>query len=441
MKTDSQASPQPTPQPQRTNSVRLLFLLASFAVCIGTVVAGLLWLRGQRAASAAAQSEAAQEQAQAETQTGSPTPSVAPQRGGATASGPRAPSALLALQPEPTPALRQLVNGLVNLDTHGGPMTPEQAATWKENFKLLLEQGSAALPAIREFLAKNVDYDLGETGRQVLGYASARQVMIDALAQIGDSSAVAAMAEVLQTTADPREIAVLGQNLEKLEPGSHQTEVLDAARQTLAMSAEGNLPGRDVAPLFEVFAKFGGVAAVSDLVHSAADWNFYSMIALAQLPDGAGIQSLIDIASGQSLSGSGARTPALQMLAEMAAQSPDARAALTDLVRQNQLSAYDWATITPSLGGNQFFFQNSAFSDNANLANPNDIRKTTVAAGNQSFLTAPLGAQTPALVNQQQALLDELLAVTTDPIAVQALQKSKAALRQRLAPGNESSAQ
>jgi hypothetical protein len=63
-----------------------------------------------------------------------------------------------------------------------------------------------------------------------------------------------------------------------------------------------------------------------------------------------------------------------------------------------------------------------------------------VAIGNQSFLTAPLGAQTPAQISQQQALLDELLAATSDPVATQALQRAKGLLAQRLPAGAVSSA-
>jgi hypothetical protein len=334
-------------------------------------------------------------------------------------------------QPEPTPAMRQLVGSLVNLDPSSGAVTEEQALTWRTNLQSLIQQGAEAVPAISEFLAKNVDLAFNAGDRGALGYSSLRSAMLDALAQIGGPAAVNAMAQVLQTAADPREIALLGQTLEKLDPGAHQQEVLDAARESLSMAAEGKLAGRDVAPLFEVLQQFGGANAVADLERTAAQWNFYAMIGLAQLSDGAGIPSIVQMAESPAGANPGQRTAALEMLAQSASQSPDARAALVEQVRGNKLSAYDWATLASFLAGEQMTYQNSAFDNSLALVNPNDLRKTQASA-NQSLFTAPLGALTPDQIKQQNALLDELLAATSDPPAVQALQRAKSSLANRL---------
>jgi hypothetical protein len=255
--------------------------------------------------------------------------------------------------------------------------------------------------------------------------------MIDALAQIGGAVAEGALAEALQRTADPREIALLAQDLARLNPGIYEPQALDAARQTLAMAAAGNLPNRDVAPLFEVLQKYGGAGALADLQGSVSQWTYYSMMALAQLPDGAGVSTLIQFASGPA--GSSTKTAALQSLVQAAPQFPEAKAALLDLARQGGLSAYEWALLVPSLAGNQMVYQNSVFENVLGAVNPADLRKTKVSAGNQSFLTAPLNALTPDQIQQQQALLDELLAAATSPAATQALQQAKATLTRRLA--------
>jgi hypothetical protein len=357
------------------------------------------------------------------------TPSTTPQRAQATAGQPTQPQTLFV---EPAADMRQLVNRLVNLQPAGGMLPEEQAAAWRTNLQQLLGQGAAAVPAIREFLLQNTDFDFGPNGQQILGYSTARSAMIDVLAQIGGPLAVAALAEVLQITADPREIALLGQSLERLDPGLHQQQVLDAARQSLAMAAEGNLAGRDVAPLFEAFQKYGGAGVAGDLARSAQTWNYYAMIALARLPDGAGISSLAQFADGQGGATPDAKAPALKMLAEAAVQSPDARAALVDLARQNKLSANDWAVLEPSLAGQQIVFQNSALDNSVSAVSPNDLRATYISVSNQRLYTAPLGAMTADQISQQEKLIDELLSVTPGGIGAQRLQQARAQLEQRL---------
>jgi RecA/RadA recombinase len=165
------------------------------------------------------------------------------------------------------------------------------------------------------------------------------------------------------------------------------------------------------------------------------------MIALAQLPDGSGINPLIQIASGENNASSGARTAALQMLAQVDSQSPDARAALLEQARQNKLSTFDWASLLPFLAGNQTVYQNSAFGTRPGALNPNDIKSVNIPASGQQFVTAPLGAMTPAQIAQQQALIDQLLAVTTDPVGLQTLQRAKALLANRLTQLASSSGQ
>src|SRR5881396_567750 len=167
--------------------------------------------------------------------------------------------------PEPSPHSRQLVNSLARLDLPGGTMTPEEAAAWTQNLQQLVQRGSDAVPAILEFLKQDKDLDFGSGLSQTLGYGSVRRAMFDALAQIGGPEAVQAARETLQNSADPREIALLAQTLDKLAPEEYRQEAVQAAREALGMAANGKLQGADVAPLFEVLGKYGGGAAISDL--------------------------------------------------------------------------------------------------------------------------------------------------------------------------------
>jgi len=244
--------------------------------------------------------------------------------------------------------------------------------------------------------------------------------------------AIGALSEVLSNTADPREIASLGQRLEKAEPSRHQQEAVDAARQTLEMAAQGKLKGKDVAPLFEVFRDYGGPSAVADLERTATQWNFYAMIAMAQLPDGAGVPSLIQFATGSEGAVSVARIAAVELLAQVASQSTDARAALVDLARQNKLSGYGWAALARNLAGDRTIFQNSASDNGLSGVNPSDLRKSYISTGNQALLMAPLNAMTVEQIGRQQALVEGLLRVTTDPEGIKALEQAQVLLARRL---------
>jgi hypothetical protein len=368
---------------------------------------------------------------------------IAPQKSAATATLPSAAQANVAAErrgsaaqathtsslPPPTPVLRQLVGNLVNLEA--GTWTEEQVAAWKQNYQQLIKQGSDAVPAIAEFLAKNTDVNFGDAGKQTLGYTSARTAMIDALAQIGGRVAELALSDVLRTTDEPREIAMLAQNLEKLNPGVHQAEALDAARQAFEVMAQGGLQNRDAAPLFEILQQYGGPGIVSDLQSKISQWEYYSAISLARLPDEAGVPALIQLAGDQSSAAPGAKAIALQMLAQLATESPDAQQALLQQVRQGKLTAFNWIGLEPLLAGNQLVFKDSVIDNALDRVSVDDVKQTHVPFGNQTFYTLPLGALTIDQIDQRSALINELLSATSDPVAVQMLQKAKTELSRR----------
>lgn len=345
------------------------------------------------------------------------------------AARPTQPARVISLPPA-TPAVRQLVGNLLNLQA--GAWNEEQVVAWRQNFQQLVKQGSDAVPAIAEFLSKNSDIDFGAGGKLVLGYRSARAAMIDALAQIGGPVAELALTGVLQSSAEPRELAVIAQNLEKLNPGVHQQEALDAARQALEMVAQGGLQNRDAAPLFEILQQYGGPGIAPDLLSRMNQWEYYSAISLARLPDDAGVPTLIQLATDQSTAGPGSKAIALQMLAQLATQSPEAQAALLQQVRQGKLTAFNWIGLEPLLAGNQLVFEDSVFNNPLDRVSVNDIKQTHVPFGNQSFYTLPLGALTIEQIDQRSALINDLLSATSDPVANQMLQKAKAELSQRL---------
>ena len=309
-------------------------------------------------------------------------------------------------------------------------MTTEQKLQWTLNWHALVEQGAAAVPAILEFLEKNLDYGFGAGGNPALGYASARAAMFDALLQIGGAEGLSGMLQVLQNTADPREIALLAQSLEKLAPEQYRQEAVTAARQALAMAANGKLSGSDVAPLFQVLQNYGGAGVVPDLEQAAKQWNYYATIGLAQLPDGAGVPALIQLAQGNT----GAKGNALEMLAQVSYQSPEARVALLDMAHANQIGPNLWPYLTPMLAGDQYHYKDAPLQASLPAGSGRSGGGGHVVHGNQHFYTGPdLASMTLEQVNQRTALIDELRAATSDPAAVKALEAARALLENRLA--------
>ena len=331
--------------------------------------------------------------------------------------------------PEPTAETRQLINALFQ---PGMALTQEQAVQWKQSLRQLLQEGAAAVPAMREFLARNVDLDFGLEGSKILGYASVRTAMLDALQQIGGPEALSLMLETLQTTSDPREIALLALNLEGQAPEQYRQEAITAAREALAMAAEGKLDGRDVGPLFEVLQKLGGAAAVSDLEQAAGQWKYYASVSLAQLTDGAGIPTLIQMARDPAAAGKGTLGVALEMLARVAPQYPEARSALIEQARQNKIPPNLWPYVASSLTGDQYQYRESVFDSSAATSTSSDLKAIHINFGNQNLYSSGGGRLSPDQINQQLSLIDELLLANNDSSAVDPLQQSRDLLLKRL---------
>jgi hypothetical protein len=305
-----------------------------------------------------------------------------------------------------------------------GSLSPQQAAEWKEGLRQLIQRGD--VPAIAAFLGQNVDCKFGSEGVAALGFASARAAMLDALRQIGGPDALAVMAQTLQSTASPQEIAILAQDLEGQAPGAYVADILSAARETLAMASNGQLDKAiDVGPLFDVLVKYGGAEAVADLQQAAGQWKYYSAIALAQLPDGAGIPALIQATVAPPQQGNDITEAALQTLAQVAAQYPEAGAVLLQQARDNNIPSPMWPYLAAGLIGDQFLID----EDSANLANDLEVMTIHINSGNQNYYSVPTANNfTPGQITARLALIDNLMASVSDPGALQNLQQSRTSL-------------
>lgn len=295
---------------------------------------------------------------------------------------------------------RELLTRLSQVDLNRGTLTQGQTDEINMLLKQLVGEGPAAIPAIREFLEQHAGQSFDAAGGANLAdYRTLRLDLIDALQQIGSPEATQLSASTLQSTIDPMEIALLSRYLEQQVPGQYRQIELAAAREALAQTTGAQVQLGDVSALFELLQAYGDASVVPDLEKAVAQWNYYATLALAGLPNGAGIPTLIKLAQDPAVSSLGMGDFALRPLAQVALESSDAAHALLDIARQNRVPDSAWPTVAASLGGNYIQY------------------------GNQLF-----GSTSPALnwsldqLNQHVALVNQLLAVTTSPIGRQALQ-------------------
>jgi hypothetical protein len=311
------------------------------------------------------------------------------------------------------------------------PIAAEQAQTWKESLQQLILQKATSVPAIQQFLAQNLDASYaGVSGADALGYNSLRAALLDALAQIGGAESIQAMLQILQTSIFPTDIAMLAKTLDAQGPGQYQQAILDAVRQQLSLGALDELGGANVLPLFQVLATeaASGAKLDTDLTQYAEKWPYYSSIALAALPDGAGVPSLIQLAQGTV---PGNQAAAAQELAELAPQNTQALSSLLDLAKSEQLPDSILVQLAPFLAGREY-----------ELGPPQDptaggYLTFHMANGNEDFSASDAsGTLTQAQITQRIAIIDQLLQVipATDPATQDALQGQRNALAARQQP-------
>jgi len=260
------------------------------------------------------------------------------------------PKGFVAGSPQAQAWTRTLVTNLTQLDPKLQNATPELSEWWRNQYNLLKNSGPDGASAIREFLARNEDISFAGLPDSV-GFSSLRMAMLDALGAIGGQAGIDGLLEALHTTAVPGEIAQLSHHLETLAPSQYRQELLDASRAVLAQAQAGDLKSIDVGSLFQVLAKYGGADAVPNFQAAGETWKSYAAIALGNLPDGAGVPALLELARTSS----GQTTVAVwPMVAEHAATSDDARNLLLEAVREGNVPAMAWPDLARALGGHDF---------------------------------------------------------------------------------------
>jgi len=348
----------------------------------------------------------------------------------------RSMAAVTALEPPDPNKIRQWVSSLIALDLKSGSISAEQAAAWRQNLQQLIGVGTQAVPAIKEFLGRNQDIDLyALPGGKQLGSDTTRQALFGALTQIGGPEAEALLRDTLRTTADPGELVALAKNLETLAPGQNRDQILSAARETLQMASNGQLTGqRDLGPLFDLFQKLGDGQSADDLLAAAKNWGYYATQTLARLPDGAGIDDLIKLATDPAL-GLTRADFAYQALADAAWGQPRAAEALVLQAREGLIPPSAWSSIAEALGGIQTYISNGALTEESTLAGSvRKVRWVHLDLGNQNYYAAQPSSMLPEEMDKRISILDQLLALNTDPSVVLQLQAQRKNLQSRFNP-------
>jgi hypothetical protein len=342
-----------------------------------------------------------------------------------------------ASEPADPNQVRQWVSSLVALDLKSGSISVEQAAAWKQNLQQLIGAGTQAVPAIREFLGRNQDIDLSALpGGKQLGYDSTRQALFGALTRIGGPEAQALLLDTLHTTADPGELALLAKNLETLAPGQNRDQILSAARETLQMALNGQITSqRDLGPLFDLFQKLGDGQSADDLLAAAKNWGYYATQTLARLPDGAGIDDLIRLATDPAL-GLTRSGFAYQALADAAWDQPRAAEALVQQAREGSIPLSAWSAIAEALGGIQTHISDDVIPDDTTLAasGARKVRWVHLDLGNQNYYATQPLSMPPDELGKRISILDQLLALNADPTVVSQLQEQRNSLQSRFNP-------
>lgn len=299
--------------------------------------------------------------------------------------------ALKASSASPTRVLRQTVHGLEEL----------------------IAAGPAALPAIREFLARHDDIDFGSTNQgkglrldslptEFMLPPSLRFGLLDVVKQIGGSDAEKLLAETLASTGRGVELAWLARVLQEMAPGQYRDTALAAARELLlrppAVNPSSPLDRNDRDNLFSVLTLYGDHSFVSSAQAQLlrADGQV-DRSALRYLQESLGPQSVALVAQMYN-------DP---RLADPGTKEPLARVALNFVGADAQ--------------ANEFY--QKAIND---LALPNEHRKNLIEDLNRDGFpsTKNLTERDLPLIMNRISIIEQLAPSATDPVNAAAFQEA-----------------
>ena len=161
-------------------------------------------------------------------------------------------------QPEPSGPARELVKSLIDIGLQRDAMTTESVEGWHKTVADLLQLGAEAVPALGEFLQKHEDVRFDpDPAINLLGEPTLRIAFLKLLSDLPGPQNLELQEQVLRTSADPDEIAVVARQLEMQEPGKYRQAIVESATATLAKARKGESPGHDDSPLVKILEQYG----------------------------------------------------------------------------------------------------------------------------------------------------------------------------------------
>ena len=284
--------------------------------------------------------------------------------------------------------------------------------------------GVRAVPAIADFLSSMENFWMDDPAiRRTAHYESFRLALIETLSRIVEPGSTEAMLQTLSMTLDPREISVLAREIGKRASGAHHQEVLSSAREVLGEAVSSN-PEEffQLGHLFGVLQEYDDPGVVTDLEQAFwqtdSAWRSYAMIALSKLPNGAGLESLVEIADEASTNRSNVKRRqeyrlSLQMLAQASRESPEAEAHLLAHAGSGRVDTATFLQLAKTLSG----WEQGLISPSSSLA------ETTKAVTRVDGRAPETWTDTE--IEQRIGLIDEMLHMDLDPEAAAALQKAQ----------------
>ena len=155
--------------------------------------------------------------------------------------------------------------------------------------------------------------------------------------------------QLLESEPIPMEIWLLGQYLEKTQPGMNTGAIRLIAEQALIEAqSDSQLPGE----FLQLIGEVGNESTVSLLLELPIHMNAYSRVALALIEDGSGIalleQDARPVKNGQ-MTYQGKL--AIELLAQQAYRQPDAIDALLNIARKGRIPAELWSELAVIMAG------------------------------------------------------------------------------------------
>jgi hypothetical protein len=305
---------------------------------------------------------------------------------------------------KPTTSANAILARIRAMISEDESFSPQHADEVSDMVRQLVALGADALPVVREYLesGENIQFRISKDGVK-FEYPSMRVAMIVVMAEVGGTEALSTCSEMLPKVSSPLEMAMLTYAVEKIAPGQHQDQILFAAHaqlEKLSTPKVGKLT--DLAPLFEVLQMYGDSNTVAALERAGGRCRYYAPVALAGMPNGAGIPALIRLAKDPQMGQLGNGDYALRSLAQVATRYPDARTALMEEAAAGHIAERAWPSIASSLG-------------NAHLGYARPLFENTVS--NQPMTQEELAARV--------GIIDQLMTLTVNPQALQSLAQSR----------------